>query len=445
MSNYPPPPPPYYDHCDKVLCHDKVNTDILLMLKNILEGINKMIKRNEDIIMIHTQTLSENLDQKTNIITITQNQTKQIISEIIKQLEPIAKIYEMIEPITQYLISPKNGAGDDSVIAEFLKDLEKIDDSINTVNATLGTINNNVKSIGTNITTEGEKIDDSINTVNATLGTINNNVKSIGTNITTEGEKINNSINTVDATLGTINDNLKSGDAKNNIYTALELISQKISNITSYDGENIKNVLIDIKDTISKLNTNEFKFNISENSTLHSALVGNSDSIRAALAGDSGSIKSVISNLNNTIQGLNNSQTNNTELNNKIDGIISSLESIKSTLSNNNDDNSITYKINNGLTLITNQLESLNQKIQNKLEVTNIDEFNTLMDLKISTGLSNVDTAGQAYTPGLFENKKIFDYNNSNSTFNPEFFTNILNVLAYHERIFQNNNLHISQ
>ena len=412
MSNYPPPPP-YYDHCDKVLCHDKVNTDILLMLKNILEGINKMIKRNEDIIMIHTQTLSENLDQKTNIITITQNQTKQIISEIIKQLEPIAKIYEMIEPITQYLISPKNGAGDDSVIAEFLKDLEKIDDSINTVNATLGTINNNVKSIGTNITTEGEKIDDSINTVNATLGTIN--------------------------------DNLKSGDAKNNIYTALELISQKISNITSYDGENIKNVLIDIKDTISKLNTNEFKFNISENSTLHSALVGNSDSIRAALAGDSGSIKSVISNLNNTIQGLNNSQTNNTELNNKIDGIISSLESIKSTLSNNNDDNSITYKINNGLTLITNQLESLNQKIQNKLEVTNIDEFNTLMDLKISTGLSNVDTAGQAYTPGLFENKKIFDYNNSNSTFNPEFFTNILNVLAYHERIFQNNNLHISQ
>ena len=444
MSNYPPPPP-YYDHCDKVLCHDKVNTDILLMLKNILEGINKMIKRNEDIIMIHTQTLSENLDQKTNIITITQNQTKQIISEIIKQLEPIAKIYEMIEPITQYLISPKNGAGDDSVIAEFLKDLEKIDDSINTVNATLGTINNNVKSIGTNITTEGEKIDDSINTVNATLGTINDNVKSIGTNITIEGEKIDDSINTVNATLGTINDNLKSGDAKNNIYTALELISQKISNITSYDGENIKNVLIDIKDTISKLNTNEFKFNISENSTLHSALVGNSDSIRAALAGDSGSIKSVISNLNNTIQGLNNSQTNNTELNNKIDGIISSLESIKSTLSNNNDDNSITYKINNGLTLITNQLESLNQKIQNKLEVTNIDEFNTLMDLKISTGLSNVDTAGQAYTPGLFENKKIFDYNNSNSTFNPEFFTNILNVLAYHERIFQNNNLHISQ
>ena len=411
MSNYPPPP--YYDHCDKVLCHDKVNTDILLMLKNILEGINKMIKRNEDIIMIHTQTLSENLDQKTNIITITQNQTKQIISEIIKQLEPIAKIYEMIEPITQYLISPKNGAGDDSVIAEFLKDLEKIDDSINTVNATLGTINDNVKSIGTNITTEGEKIDDSINTVNATLGTIN--------------------------------DNLKSGDAKNNIYTALELISQKISNITSYDGENIKNVLIEIKDTISKLNTNEFKFNISENSTLHSALVGNSDSIRAALAGDSGSIKSVISNLDNTIQNLNNSQTNNTELNNKIDGIISSLESIKSTLSNNNDDNSITYKINNGLTLITNQLESLNQKIQNKLEVTNIDEFNTLMDLKISTGLSNVETAGQAYTPGLFENKKIFDYNNSNSTFNPEFFTNILNVLAYHERIFQNNNLHVSQ
>ena len=444
MSNYPPPPP-YYDHCDKVLCHDKVNTDILLMLKNILEGINKMIKRNEDIIMIHTQTLSENLDQKTNIITITQNQTKQIISEIIKQLEPIAKIYEMIEPITQYLISPKNGAGDDSVIAEFLKDLEKIDDSIDTVDATLGTINDNVKSIGTNITTEGEKIDDSINTVNATLGTINNNVKSIGTNITTEGEKIDDSINTVNATLGTINDNLKSGDAKNNIYTALELISQKISNITSYDGENIKNVLIDIKDTISKLNTNEFKFNISENSTLHSALVGNSDSIRAALAGDSGSIKSVISNLDNTIQGLNNSQTNNTELNNKIDGIISSLESIKSTLSNNNDDNSITYKINNGLTLITNQLESLNQKIQNKLEVTNIDEFNTLMDLKISTGLSNVDTAGQAYTPGLFENKKIFDYNNSNSTFNPEFFTNILNVLAYHERIFQNNNLHISQ
>ena len=277
------------------------------------------------------------------------------------------------------------------------------------------------------------------------MGTINDNVKSIGTNITIEGEKIDDSINTVNATLGTINDNLKSGDAKNNIYTALELISQKISNITSYDGENIKNVLIDIKDTISKLNTNEFKFNISENSTLHSALVGNSDSIRAALAGDSGSIKSVISNLNNTIQGLNNSQTNNTELNNKIDGIISSLESIKSTLSNNNDDNSITYKINNGLTLITNQLESLNQKIQNKLEVTNIDEFNTLMDLKISTGLSNVDTAGQAYTPGLFENKKIFDYNNSNSTFNPEFFTNILNVLAYHERIFQNNNLHISQ
>ena len=245
--------------------------------------------------------------------------------------------------------------------------------------------------------------------------------------------------------MGTINDNLKSGDAKNNIYTALELISQKISNITSYDGENIKNVLIDIKDTISKLNTNEFKFNISENSTLHSALVGNSDSIRAALAGDSGSIKSVISNLNNTIQGLNNSQTNNTEINDKLDKVSSSLDNIKLTLSNNNDNNSITYKINSGLTLITNQLDSLNQKIQNKLEVTNIDEFNTLMDLKISTGLSNVDTAGQAYTPGLFENKKIFDYNNSNSTFNPEFFTNILNVLAYHERIFQNNNLHISQ
>lgn len=364
-----------------------------------------MIKRNEDIIMIHTQTLSENLDQKTNIITITQNQTKQIINEVIKQLEPIAKIYEMIEPLTQYLISPKNGANDDSVIAEFLKDLEKIDDSINTVDTTLGAINNNVKDIGTNIETEGDKIDGRLKTVNETFEAIN--------------------------------DNLKNESGKDNIYSALKLISDKINNIKSYDGENIKSVLNDIKDTISKLYTNEFKFNISENSTLHSALVGNSDSIRAALAGDSGSIKSVISNLDNTISKLNISQTNNTELNDKLEKITSSLDNIKSTLSNKNDFDSITYKINAGLSIIGNQLDALNNIIDKKFEVSNITEFNTLKNLDISENLI-LSASATIYNPEDFKNCKIFDYYNSGNI-NSEFFAKILNILGYFQRIIDKN------
>ena len=141
--------------------------------------------------------------------------------------------------------------------------------------------------------------------------------------------------------------------------------------------------------------------------------------------------------MDNTIQNLNNSQTNNTELNAKLDKISSSLDNIKSTLSDNNNNNSITP--------ITDQLKLLNGKINDKLVATNIGEFDALKDLKISSGLLDVSNVDMKYEPSNFLNKKIFDYDDSTNKFNTEFFTNILNVLAYHERIFQDNDYHIKQ
>ena len=176
---------------------------------------------------------------------------------------------------------------------------------------------------------------------------------------------------------------------------------------------------------------------MSNTSNLHSALVGQSDSIRAALAGQSGSIASTISDLDTTISKLNISQTNNTELNDKLEKITSSLDNIKSTLSNKNDSDSITYKLTDGLSLIANQLNAINNIIDKKFEVSNITEFNTLKNLDISENLISSASA-TTYKPEDFKNCKIFDYDKS-GIINSEFFAKILNILGYFQRIIDIN------